>query len=311
MKRPGQVRQHQSGLTTTWDEHVMADANCTRACAHCGGEIQPRINRTTGLPSKAERRYCGSRCKWAASDARRGVRQRERTTKPANCAVCGVAFQSYASTGAPGGWTRCCSQDCARVSRVIRSGAMADRHRIVVRTRHGHCETCGRHMLINKAARYCSDECRPSHYEWQPSVKACANCSIEFVQERKWQACCSDECSEAARKRADEAFRSSAKGRARKKHDKAIRRARHSIEAEPLDPLAVFARDRWKCQLCGKRTPQRLRGQMVADAPELDHIIPLALGGGHTWANVQCACRECNGRKGATAMGQLGLPFAA
>lgn len=291
----------------------MAETNCKALCAHCGGEFEKRINKTTGLQSKAVRRYCCSRCMWAASDARRGPRGRsgKRTTRPASCAVCGNGFESYASTGAPDGWTKCCSQACAAVSRSIRSGVMARNSRVVFRTRHGHCETCGRHMQVVSGARYCSAECRPSLYGWHPSVRACAYCGVEFTQERKWQACCSVDCIEASRKRAAKAARKTPKGRASRKADKAIRRARCAIEAEQIDPLAVFARDKWTCQLCRKRTPERLRGQMVADAPELDHIIPLALGGGHTWANVQCACRECNGRKGAKARGQIGLPFAA
>jgi 5-methylcytosine-specific restriction endonuclease McrA len=46
---------------------------------------------------------------------------------------------------------------------------------------------------------------------------------------------------------------------------------------------------------------------MRDDAPELDHIVPLACGGAHTYQNTQCTCRECNGRKGATILGQLRL----
>jgi 5-methylcytosine-specific restriction endonuclease McrA len=74
-----------------------------------------------------------------------------------------------------------------------------------------------------------------------------------------------------------------------------------------IDPLKVFARDRWHCQLCGRATPQRLRGSTKPTAPELDHIVPLSAGGGHTWDNVQCACRSCNGKKSARPLGQLRL----
>ena len=43
-------------------------------------------------------------------------------------------------------------------------------------------------------------------------------------------------------------------------------------------------------------------------APELDHIVPLALGGAHVPENVQDACRACNSAKGATDRGQIWLP---
>lgn len=88
--------------------------------------------------------------------------------------------------------------------------------------------------------------------------------------------------------------------RAGKLKYKSIRRAREAIEAEVVVPQQVFARDGWKCQLCGVDTPRRLRGSYEPNAPELDHIVPLSKGGGHTWANVQCACRACNSAKGAS-----------
>lgn len=69
----------------------------------------------------------------------------------------------------------------------------------------------------------------------------------------------------------------------------------------------VFARDGWRCQLCGTRTPKRLRGTYAPNAPELDHIVPIVAGGGHTWDNVQCSCRACNGKKGAKTLGQMRL----
>lgn len=74
-----------------------------------------------------------------------------------------------------------------------------------------------------------------------------------------------------------------------------------------IKPEQVFERDGWRCQLCGCKTPKRLRGKNKLTSPELDHIIPFAAGGGHTWDNVQCACRRCNGKKNASPRGQLRL----
>ncbi len=74
-----------------------------------------------------------------------------------------------------------------------------------------------------------------------------------------------------------------------------------------ITPARVFDRDAWRCQLCGRKTPRALRGKHLPTSPELDHIVPLAAGGGHTWDNVQCACHECNAKKGAKPQGQLRL----
>jgi hypothetical protein len=67
---------------------------------------------------------------------------------------------------------------------------------------------------------------------------------------------------------------------------------------ESVNPKEVFIRDFWKCQHCGKATPERLRGMMKDSAPELDHILPLVLGGAHSYFNTQCLCRKCNSIKG-------------
>ena len=49
----------------------------------------------------------------------------------------------------------------------------------------------------------------------------------------------------------------------------------------------VFARDRHTCQYCGQRS-----GDLT-----LDHVMPRARGGGHTWENLVSACKACNHRK--------------
>jgi 5-methylcytosine-specific restriction endonuclease McrA len=86
------------------------------------------------------------------------------------------------------------------------------------------------------------------------------------------------------------------------------RKARErGARTEVVNPYTVFLRDGWRCQLCGCRTPGTLRGTYKPNAPELDHIVPLALGGDHTYANTQCACRQCNISKGASVRGQFKL----
>ena len=67
-----------------------------------------------------------------------------------------------------------------------------------------------------------------------------------------------------------------------------------------ISPRAVFKRDGWICQICGRST---LREKQPRSGPrslltsELDHIVPIGKGGSHTWDNVQCLCRRCNHEK--------------
>ena len=52
-----------------------------------------------------------------------------------------------------------------------------------------------------------------------------------------------------------------------------------------LTRRAVFARDHWSCQYCGK------------PAENVDHVLPKSRGGPHSWDNVVASCRPCNSRK--------------
>lgn len=80
------------------------------------------------------------------------------------------------------------------------------------------------------------------------------------------------------------------------------RAKRKGVERRYFNVLKVLARDNWTCQLCGEPTPKSLRGTCDPRAPELDHILPIAAGGAHVPENCQCACRECNGAKGANPL---------
>lgn len=85
------------------------------------------------------------------------------------------------------------------------------------------------------------------------------------------------------------------------------RARRRGLKVERFDEKAILERDRWTCQLCGIKTPKRLRNTYNPRAPEVDHIVTLAQGGHHTPDNVQCACRACNSKKGMNSRGQPSL----
>lgn len=89
---------------------------------------------------------------------------------------------------------------------------------------------------------------------------------------------------------------------------RAAKRGGTSVAYRRID---IFNRDRWICQLCGKRTK---RSAAVPDpkAPVIDHIVPLAagpeLGGVDAPWNVQCAHFLCNSIKSAS-FDQPALPL--
>lgn len=57
----------------------------------------------------------------------------------------------------------------------------------------------------------------------------------------------------------------------------------------------IYERDGWACQLCGD--PVDRTGADKHLRASLDHKVPLARGGVHSRANVQCAHWICNSRK--------------
>lgn len=134
----------------------------------------------------------------------------------------------------------------------------------------------------------------------------CSECSTRFKRKVKWQRFCCEVCRDQAKARG----KKKAKQEHRKKFGKrwrSIARAR-GVEYESVDSSKVFARDGWRCQICGTATPKSRRGTNHSNAPQLDHRIPISKGGPHTYANIQCACRRCNMAKGnKTETGQLPL----
>jgi 5-methylcytosine-specific restriction endonuclease McrA len=54
--------------------------------------------------------------------------------------------------------------------------------------------------------------------------------------------------------------------------------------------LGVFRRDGYQCRHCGCVAR--------ADELEVDHIVPVSLGGADEPENLQTLCRPCNRRKG-------------
>lgn len=71
-------------------------------------------------------------------------------------------------------------------------------------------------------------------------------------------------------------------------------------KGESINRVTVYERDNWLCRLCGFVIDSSLRfpNNMAAT---LDHITPLALGGTHTYENVQAAHALCNHMKGCNS----------
>jgi hypothetical protein len=91
-----------------------------------------------------------------------------------------------------------------------------------------------------------------------------------------------------------------------KKGYKALRNKRiRNKYYELVKPNNVFNRDKWHCCMCNCKVQKK--DIYAANAAEIDHIVPLSLGGVHTYTNVQTLCRKCNQSKSNQLLGQLTL----
>jgi 5-methylcytosine-specific restriction endonuclease McrA len=164
---------------------------------------------------------------------------------------------------------------------------------------------CAKPFTTRSAAQLvCSDKCRNRINNVRKQIAArdrsprpCGWCKTVF--EPAYGDLRSLYCANACKLKAQYSARGSCTHRRRAKA--------HGVEFKQLNKWQVFARDKWRCQLCGVSTPRKYSGQIRDDAPQLDHIVPFAAGGAHVFENVQCACRRCNLRKMTRPMGQLHL----
>lgn len=72
-----------------------------------------------------------------------------------------------------------------------------------------------------------------------------------------------------------------------------------SSRVEVVEPLAVFTRDNWTCQICFKPVRPNSIDPYDPQRASLDHRLPIFMGGSHTISNLQTSHLVCNSAKGA------------
>ena len=117
--------------------------------------------------------------------------------------------------------------------------------------------------------------------------KKCVVCGTTFHSSIPQQICCSPECSR--------------KKNGGDTHRRRARRYRVAFD-KTISLHALYKRDKGVCQICGEPCDwnDNIYGSCGPTYPSIDHIIPFARGGEHTWDNVQLAHCMCNSIKGVT-----------
>ena len=119
--------------------------------------------------------------------------------------------------------------------------------------------------------------------------KTCKECGKVFHSEYKTAAYCSHECKRKVENR---------KQYKRSGHRKRARRAGVEYQAG-ITLERLIQRDGGVCYLCGQPVDvhDKTWGTSGPNYPSIDHVKPIAKGGGHTWGNVRLAHCMCNSKK--------------
>jgi len=201
--------------------------------------------------------------------------------------------------------TACAGLDAQELIRPVSGRTIAERKAVLVAAMWAalfvewmKCECCGKHIVRrSKKQRACGEKC--SYRLENPLHQVCRDCGKGLQANTRYTRRC-DACK---RKR-----RNYWRRRAGKTYRKRCRK--HGVACDSaVTSKAVFERDAYVCQLCEKDCVKKfvlVNNVPHPRSPTVDHIIAISLGiKGHTWDNVQCACWQCNVKKGAKAIGQL------
>ena len=279
-------------------------ANWERVCKYCGKRFETRDRRKI---------YCSDKCKDIAIRIKNGVRCNT-NQEPYHkiCKVCGKPFDSYRENAVT------CSAECAPFRRRTQGQKkILPGIRTLVNNRHGErfeyvshslgriklkCKICGNVIeranstvrQKNISCEYCREEkelieARQKMMRFFDALiyaktpRKCKVCGKEFCSPYPTQIYCSERC------------------KSKKNRSNYRSRCRHyGVYYDPaVTYKKVIKRDGGICKICGKvcNPNDASWGNIGPDFPTVDHIIPLAKGGTHTWDNVQCACAICNSSK--------------
>lgn len=249
------------------------------------------------------------------------------------CHICNKEFE--------GRKKKYCSQDCADEARRIRN---RDRWRAANpgwdEGTNKVCEWCGKSYEVKpkyaSQSRFCSYECQQTWYsrevrghgpreeylkelEQQKEetqkrrakeraekrkanhrVIVCSECGKTTDVYQPHQKTCSPECSKARTKRM-----------AHERKDKRLNDL--NVVDKDISLKTLYKRDKGICYICGGKCDFKDHARNGSNFisgptyPSVDHVVPLARGGKHSWDNVKLAHHLCNAKKSDILPSELEL----
>ena len=246
----------------------------TTTCACCNAVIIKNGNN----------KYCSKECfdkayeKYGRDRSRRlrGSIEYKRT-----CPICGQEFTTYR----PHKMT--CSDECKKAKEKMRSKERNHNpelaHKYYIDRKYGSQDEYEKYLEAKeeekKRLREERKEQRKLDLEDRKETKICVVCGGEFKTLNPRQKTCSKKC-----------------GRRLANARKQKRIPKGQIIDNDITLETLYKRDSGVCYLCGKPCNWEDRdGLITGDTyPSIDHLIPVAKGGAHSWDNVRLAHFKCN-----------------
>lgn len=243
----------------------------TKTCTTCSTEFKTKISYA---------KFCGTRC--------RGKHNKNNNGFQLVCVNCNKSFKRYENR-------KFCSLSCRSEhgkERTERKSLVSRMVKAIDPSRHKHCKSCGEYFYARqRRSSYCSKDCYSKHCYKKTYQHKCRECGKHYTDNILNSAGCSVECKNKWSNRINYMRRYTLK--------KVNGRRDWDISVERL-----CKRDSNKCHLCSNKVDKLDKHtndkgyEVYGDYyPSVDHVIPLAKGGTHTWDNVKLAHRICNSYK--------------
>jgi len=212
------------------------------------------------------------------------------------CATCGEVksrTEFYLQKRKSGKYSPCSDcKKCHNASRAQRYGSTKWEDHFGVKHGTKLCVECGINMWGESRAKRCQsckDKKAAELLKSRPSI---------VPRERRlptlgvWFLCV--ECGERQLSSGSRSRKFCSKA-CRWRHMRRNRRARNrNAFVSDVNLFEIAERDKWLCQLCGKRVKKEASFKRQAT---LDHVIPISMGGMHEPFNCQLAHFDCNSKK--------------
>jgi 5-methylcytosine-specific restriction endonuclease McrA len=261
------------------------------------------------------------------------------TTRPSGRRFCFDCLKPYNNVGKHLLLKRCYDSRYYQ----LEHGCIPTAVRLRAPSRKSECATCGDSYRFplgdNSALRIYCDTCRKSHRRLYKTggrltgaERECRWCLLWFTQNQHNQLTCSDDCARQLK------YHFSVYGAPDRCHIKLCIKCAHPIAGRPMNRLRCFdceaerrnvsearralavaigdrgihwstvgERDGWACHLCLRRVTRKAGTSDERSGAVVDHLVPIAAGGSHTWDNVAVAHWDCNQSRGHTGPAQLRL----